>query len=251
MTTLGHPHAQPHPHGAGQPAPTGPSGPAGPAGPVTLADRLKAETADLHTRAERHDFQGGLLRGTLPISAFTAMQAQMFLVHTALELHLTVLRPRDPRLAQLVKDYHLRAPLLAQDLADLGLQTADIQPVAPTSAFIHAMTGHAEDNPLWFVGALYVLEGSTNGAKFILKALQRAYSRPGMEGFRYLDPHGEAQRERWQQFRADLAAMKLAPADEAAVVKAASETFQFIIDVMNALAGPAMPATGRPAHPHG
>lgn len=200
-----------------------------------LADQLKAATAELHTRAERHPLQGGLLQGRLDIASFAALQSQMDLVHQALEGHIAALRATEPSLGKLVKDYHFRAPLIARDLADLGVDRRSIMPLAPTSALVRAMAGHAARQPVWFVGALYVLEGSTNGAVYIKKALQRAYNIQDSKGLTYLDPHGEAQRPRWAQFREELSALPLDEVQKQVVFQAANDIFLYMIEVMDAL----------------
>jgi len=202
---------------------------------IPLADQLKARTQDLHTRAERHPFQAALMRGQLGRAGLIALHAQLFLLHDALERHLAAARTTDPRLAAVVKDHHFRAGHLHADLTFLGVNPAATPAAEPTRRLIESLPAIARENPLWLLGALYVLEGSTNGAKYIMRAIQKATDLPGPQGLTYLDPHGEAQTERWQRFRADVNALNLQGPEAAAVIAAAEDTFQYMIDLFETL----------------
>jgi len=87
----------------------------------------------------------------------------------------------------------------------------------------------ARQEPLALLGVLYVLEGSTNGSKFIARKVRPAYELPASgEGSAYLDPYGDLQPARWQEFKAAMDALDL-PADEVGpIVMAAQQTFDSI-----------------------
>lgn len=97
-----------------------------------------------------------------------------------------------------------RVGRLADDLKVLGISAGPPCPVvAPTSA--------SEA-----LGMLYVLEGSSLGAKVIRK--QAALRGQDMTGLSFLDPYGERTGERWRGFLAVLS--REAPADDEAAVEA-------------------------------
>ncbi|NNG17900.1 MAG: hypothetical protein HKM89_15600, partial [Gemmatimonadales bacterium] len=58
---------------------------------------LKAATAEQHHRAERHEFQQMMVRGTLPREVYADWLGQMLHVHRGLEDHLDRLVETDPR----------------------------------------------------------------------------------------------------------------------------------------------------------
>ena len=87
----------------------------------------------------------------------------------------------------------------------------------------------ASEQPMALLGILYVLEGSTNGSKFIARKVRPAYELPATgEGAAYLDPYGDVQPARWQEFKAAMDALNLPAADVAPMVVAAQETFDSI-----------------------
>jgi len=203
----------------------------------SFADYLKASTQSLHTAAERHPLQADLLKGRLPLATFAALHAQYLLVHRSLERHLESLRDADESFRAIIEDHHFRVPLFERDVTDLRLDAASIAPAEATRRFIAFLDRAAADSPIALLGMFYVLEGSTNGAKYVAMAMNRAYSLAG-RGISALDPHGEAQHERWTACRAalDAAARTLDESDRAAILDAARATFQYAIDVMDACA---------------
>ena len=55
---------------------------------MSVGERLRTETRDLHTRAEKGPFQAALLAGRLPREHYERNLEQMLLVHRALEARL-------------------------------------------------------------------------------------------------------------------------------------------------------------------
>ncbi|MBX3389393.1 MAG: biliverdin-producing heme oxygenase [Phycisphaeraceae bacterium] len=196
-----------------------------------LADTLKTKTQPAHTAAERHDFQGRVLRGQLGTAGFVAQLGQYYLVHTALTSALENAKS-DARVAQLLRPYHTYPDRFEADLRHFGVDPSSVTPVAATRRMIDEI---ASADPLSLLGFAYVAEGSTNGGKFIGQALRRALELSGGEGLSSLDPHGEAQRERWQQFRSGLDQLQMDDAGRARLIAGAEHYFQFIIKLFNEL----------------
>lgn len=199
----------------------------------SLADTLREETASLHQEAESHPWQRALLQGRVGRDVFAAHQAQMYLVQKELEASLRQQQAAGGPASRVVQEYHFRQDLLAKDLDVLG--AGECAPAPATAGFLDWMRRAVEAEPAALIGVFYVVEGSTNGAKFIARALERALQLPGGRGLSYLDPHGEQLRTRWAAWRTDVNALDLTDAQRDAVVAAACRTFRFVSELMDEL----------------
>lgn len=202
----------------------------------SLPDLLRTATADLHTQAERHPFQSSLLQGRLSRHAFGAQITQMWLLHRGYEPILAAWRQSDPAAARLIADHHFRQHLYHADAIALGVDTAGALPVPSVQVYLAELRAAALNRPWFLAGVLYVLEGSTNGAKFIAKALEKAYGLTHSTGLSAQDPHGDQQRPRWLAFREALAEADLTQDQRSDVLAGANATFSVVIDMMDELA---------------
>ncbi len=228
-----------------KPAATGTQTASPPTPLAGLHEALKSRTWPLHQRAEHHPFQAAIMRGGMSRSGYVAQLEQTLLVHRVLERHLAGRRRHVPALTALVRDHHFRVPHAEADLAALGGST-HAPPRPCTTAFIAEIDAAADARPHALVGYLYVLEGSTNGAKFIAKALARALGIADGHGLSYQDPHGDLQRPRWTEFKAALNTLDLTPAQAEDVVAAAESLFTWTIALFDELAA-AFPDVAAPA----
>ena len=189
---------------------------------------LRESTASHHRLAEQHEFQQQFVRGTLPRPLYLRWLGQMLHIHVALEAHLDRLVARNPQLKSVFDDGRRRVAPLEKDLVFLG-STMD-QPALPVArAMMARMEILATAQPLALLGILYVLEGSTNGSKFIARKVRPAYELPATgEGSAYLDPYGDVQPVRWQEFKAAMDALRLPAAEVEPIVLAAQQTFDSI-----------------------
>jgi heme oxygenase len=197
---------------------------------LTIMQRLKVETADLHTYAERRPLQGEMLKGSIARSRYGAYLGQLMLVHRTLEATLTEHASRAD-LDCVFKPHQRRHDDLRTDLAFLEVDADAIEPLPATSRLIEQIQTVATDHPVALLGMLYVLEGSTNGSKFIAKGMMRTHNMQPGPGLRYLDPYGDAQMKHWQAFKADMDAMELNEQQADAIVDAAKHMFQAIADI--------------------
>jgi heme oxygenase len=198
----------------------------------SLATRLREETRDHHERAEKHPFQQELLSGRLDRSAFVASLEQWLCVHRVLEEMLR--RHREvPQIRRVLKDYQFHESRLCEDLKHFGRSPEHARPLAATDEFNASVRRAAESDPASLLGFHYVIEGSKNGSKHIARILQRVYALQPGPGLLYQDPYGDAQRENWQAFRADLESAEFTAAQEDAIVEAAKGTFEGIICLMD------------------
>lgn len=216
-----------------------------------IADVLKARTADLHKQAESHAIQRAMVQGRMTREGFVAVQQQMLRIHDALERALTALRGSEARFGAVVRDCHFRADLLRRDLAALGAAGGSGPDLPPVREFAQRVAEWAAARSVALLGCLYVLEGSTNGSKYIARAMSRAPGFEGGRGLSALDPHGEAQAARWAEFKSLLNSVALTDAEREDVVRGAELVFLTISRVMDLLPAPAdHGAAGVPAGGH-
>jgi len=208
---------------------------------------LKTATADQHRRAEKHAFQQMMVRGTLSREAYAGWLGQMLLVHRTLEGHLDGLAAGRPAIATVFEDDRRRVPAILDDLAFYQAE-GDHQPLPATTRFLEYLDRLAEGDALALLGVFYVLEGSTNGARFIAKRLRTAYDLPmDGAGTAFVDPYGEAQPARWQAFKEAMEELHLGDAQINAITRAAQETF----DAIGAMSSDLLPqATGSAIPPN-
>lgn len=204
--------------------------------PASLADTLREKTKDAHSRAERHPMQARMVQGCVTRGEYAAWLVQMLAMWRSLDAALKSLAGKDERLGAMLRPYHVHAHRIEEDLAHMGFahDAAGVQPTA--AAFASAVRDAGERGHVGVIGAWYVLEGSTNGGRFIAKALSRSLDLPGTKGLTSFDPHGEQQRPRWQAWRADLDAQAWTESERDAIVATASATFDAIYDLMEELA---------------
>lgn len=191
--------------------------------------RLKAATDDLHSKAEKSEFQQRLVRGGVTREEYARWLAQLLLIHEELEPRVRGLVAARPELAAFITDDLYQAPRLRQDLAHLGLAVDSIAPTpaaARVIAAIRAAGASAESSPAALLGFYYVLEGSKNGSKFIAKAIRRALGITPGAGDLYLDPHGEEQPRLWKAFKEGMNGVSFDEAEVAAMIEAACGMFE-------------------------
>ena len=202
---------------------------------MSIMTRLKSATADLHQAAESSPLQRRLVKGELAPDLYAAFLGQMYLVHAALERALQVATATHPGFTAVVRDYHRREPQLRDDLAFLGVALDTIAPVAATTAMLADVERIAAERPVALLGMLYVLEGSTNGSKFIAMAIRKAYRLEPGPGVAYLDPHGELQKDRWQAFKVDMDSVDFTEAESEAIIEAAKGMFRSLTEISDEL----------------
>lgn len=189
---------------------------------------LKASTEEQHRDAERRALQRDLVRGSLPVTDYALWLGQMLLLHEALWRGIRDGRGQVPALADVVKDEGLHAANLRRDLAALGRDPDAVEPLPGTSRALAEIERTALSEPLALLGFNYVLEGSMNGNRFIARALRDG---PAGTAVSYLDPYGDAQRARWEAYRARMNEVELDDGEASRLVEAARAMFSFIAEM--------------------
>ncbi|MEJ2800286.1 biliverdin-producing heme oxygenase [Comamonadaceae bacterium PP-2] len=153
---------------------------------ASLSQRLRAETAGQHDRMEALMARTKVFASRDHYARFTAAQ---YLFQQDVESFFG-----DPSLRDAVPDLQVRGRLQAarDDLADLGATVPD-EPTATASVKMPAALG-------W----LYVSEGSTLGAAFLLKAAQDQLGLSAGFGARNLAAYPEGRARVWKRFVAAL-----------------------------------------------
>ena len=128
-------------------------------------------------------------------------------------------------LTTLVSDRR-RAPLLEEDLRQLDSPMPAIIPFDPANIPGLANSSQHTDPAgvtASFLGAMYVVEGSSLGGQYLARHLEATLGLTGERGAAYFRGYGERTGALWQQFKAVLAA--LPDSDEELVVSAAQGMF--------------------------
>lgn len=209
----------------------------------SLMARLKRETAPLHELAEHSPLQRALVAGRLPRERYGEHLAQMLHIHRPLEGALKELRQRDRRAAAIVADHVFREGALRADLAFLGVEEGACGPSEIAADFADWVRAALLNSPMSLLGALYVLEGSTNGSFFIAKAVRRAMHWQAGPGTLSLDPYGDQQRARWAEFKAAVDAESFSEAERDGIVAGAKHMFTVVTRLGESISIEPTPAT--------
>ncbi|MDX2175800.1 MAG: biliverdin-producing heme oxygenase [Candidatus Sumerlaeia bacterium] len=199
--------------------------------PKSVMQRLKEETWDLHMLAEKGELEQHMIRGTLPKEMYVKTLGQRYFLHKTLDELLQAHRPHHPALQRVVRDSHFHTPRVVADLAFFGVDAATLEPLPASKRVMDKMREVAAKDPNLLLGMQYVMEGSTNGAKFIAKALRKAYGLEGEDGTRLLDPYGESQREQWGGFIGAMNSIIFSQEEADGLVDLARATFRFMIEL--------------------
>ena len=196
------------------------------AAPTGIMGRLKAETAEQHAIAEAKPLEAALVAGSIYHDQYKQYLGQRWLIHRELEAATDRALAEDRRLSQLGLPGLYQTANIEADLGYLGVETSTIEPLKGAQNLVGTI--QQAPSPAVLMGIYYVFEGSKNGARFIARALGKAWGKTDGEGMKYLDPHGEAQRGLWMKFREDMNAIDWSSEEQDTMVKAAQDTFDAI-----------------------
>jgi len=195
---------------------------------MTLSTRLKEATWASHQSAESRAWQKSLARGEADPARLALYLTQLQRIHAELER----LADADATLSAGLEwsDDCRHSRRLTTDLE--GLAVADPEPAAipllpATAAMLATIDRAVAAEPFALLGFLYVLEGSMNGNRFLVRALRRGPAAAHCK-FTYFDPYGEHQPARWAAFKEAFDRVTLGPEEEGAVIAAALATFEVI-----------------------
>ena len=130
----------------------------------------------------------------------------------------------------------MRIPDLDRDLAFYGVDRDQIATGDAANRFASQVEEITTTAPVALLGALYVLEGSTNGGRFLARALRKSWDLDG-KGLAYFDPYGDEQPQKWAAFKEQMDEASFESDQEDAIVEMAKATFIAIADVSDEVAG--------------
>ena len=186
--------------------------------PQTLAERLKQETTTLHERLDTSIVGKSPFADTARYGAFVETQYRFYAVIEPLY--------HDETLGALIPGLASRSRLEAArlDLIDLGRAVPEVAPVEiPDDARL---------------GWLYVSEGSTLGAAFLLKAVG-ALGFNEEKGARHLAASPEGRGKHWREFKDAINTVTLTPEQDAAAIAGANAAFAHVQQLVGEVMVPA------------
>lgn len=201
-----------------------------------LMERLRAETKALHDKAENQALQQALVKGELGRQTYARYLGQMLTVHLSLESAIRDLVAERPEFRDAIRDHTFREADLTADLEALGIDPAGCAPEQPTRELIADIERLSRDRPVALAGMHYVLEGANNGNRFIAQSMRGALELGGNRGATYLDPYGDAQRERWQAYKTAISQVPLGNGEADAIVEAAKRMFVAVSEISSEIA---------------
>lgn len=175
--------------------------------PVSLSARLKEETSVQHERMHQLMAQGDPFRSREQFARFTSAQ---YCFQRDVEYLFS-----QPAVIAAVPDLAVRgrAEAAAADLGDLGTSVPSTVPATLAVVMPAAL------------GWIYVSEGSTLGAAFLLKEAAEKLGVSGTFGARNLAAYPEGRALAWRSFVASLNSDAIAPADHDAVIAGAMAAY--------------------------
>ena len=202
---------------------------------IDIMDRLKNETRSLHDEAEAHPFQKSIVKAKLSRERYVAYLSAMFHVHRGLESCLCRAGQASPVVRDMEVDSRFRENLLRQDLHHFKVDADAVAEPDAVTELRRTLEDQTSKQPAALLGHLYVLEGSTNGSRFVARAVRRAYGLSGREGTRYLDPYGDQQPAEWARFKEQMRAARFSRAQADSIVEAAKMMFRGVMAVCDDL----------------
>lgn len=193
-----------------------------------LAERLRAETRELHAQAERSGVMAALLAGRLARDAYCALLRNLHDIYAALEAALARHR-EDARVAALHDPALARRAALAADLAVLhpGPWQKDLPQEPATQEYVARLYDlSATGSPALVAHAYVRYLGDLHGGQLLAQRVAASYALRDGAGTRFYDfgPVSEMLARR-QSFRDGLSAMPVSAAEGDAIVTEACWAF--------------------------
>lgn len=182
-----------------------------------ILQRIKEETALAHTQLEQSPLLSHFGQKTIDRSTYLCILEKFYGFWQPIEQGLD----KFPLMHSYLPDYQERkkATLLLNDLSTLHQRSIEGSEI-PSCQDLPLLenTHHA-------IGCLYVLEGSTLGARIISKILQDKLQVYSHNGASYFNGYGADTGDKWKKFCQALLDYSLQFGEEDQIVEAANETF--------------------------
>ena len=201
----------------------------------SIMQRLRSETSDLHSHAESRTIQREIAKGVVDRATLIGYLVQLYAVHNVLENALREVRDAHPAIASLATPDRMRIPDLELDLDFYGVDPETIEKGHATGRFLSLVEHTKNTEPVALLGAFYVLEGSTNGGRFLAQVLRKSWNLDG-QGVTYFDPYGDRQPHHWEAFKRAMDSSWFGAEREDAIVEMAKRTFEAIAAISDEVA---------------
>ncbi len=199
---------------------------------LNLAARLKLDTRELHTQAERSGLMAGLLRGRISRPAYCALLRNLQAIYAALEAGLDA----GPEQAGLWGPQLRRLPAIEQDLALLhpGDWRGELAVEAATVAYVQRLHALSASQPVLLLAHAYLRYlGDLHGGQMLARIVQRLFALEGALGaeqgcafYAFGDTAQVEQLKRDFRTGLDGLAAQLSPAQQDALVAEACDAFR-------------------------
>ena len=200
-----------------------------------LMDELRAASFLTHARIQTAPFFPALAACQLPLESYVGQLRAMSVIHGVLERALESCRdervaavwiPDMRKLALLQQDLQFFEPRAVPDIreaVDAAIKTAE------------DLRLRALDQPYTLLGCIYVLEGSTLGARVLRPLYAKAFLLDDDAGLNYLRCYGDAAHSHWERYRQRMNALNLSPEEREQVSQAANALFVQLEAIYQAL----------------
>lgn len=186
--------------------------------PLTTAEYLKVSTKEAHHQTERAANSQAIMKGSISKEDYLMILRANYQVWQGVEEQLNNILPPQERTSPSWATYHLRfTPYLLQDLQQLDENSQN---------FDDARKEIDLPNEAAILGALYVLNGSTLGGKYLYQALLKNSNLTGLSGFHFYQACSEMPPEHWPGFRAYLNETLVSPEQREQAKEVAINIFQ-------------------------
>ncbi|MGX9886975.1 biliverdin-producing heme oxygenase [Streptomyces sp. NPDC002276] len=189
----------------------------------TVSRRLRNGTRSWHEALESTGFATAMLAGTLPLDRYVGQLAAYRLVLEALEAELA--HAVCPSVGSVWSPDLVKLPLVESDLRHFAALGTAPRPCTAAEEFAVEVRHTAATEPTELLGFLYVLEGSTLGALFLLRYVTEAYRLTDGNGASY---YGSGDRARWAAFAERLDQALGEPAVQDRVLAAAERAYRHV-----------------------
>lgn len=182
---------------------------------------LRAVTSPAHKKLEEVHLSKAIVSAEVTIEEYGQYLSKMYAFVSAFEKQLF------PLLNPVFTDIESRVKSgwLEQDVDFLKAKHIPLPQILP----VQFETGLSQAH---LAGAMYVLEGSTLGGKFIYKNINSALSLNAEKGATYFNGYGADTGKQWTSFLKQLCNYATAE-NQQAVFKGADETFEILFDLLS------------------
>jgi heme oxygenase len=205
--------------------------------PISLADRFKSRTRDLHVRAERSGVTAQILRGKATRAGYALLLASLAPIYQEMERQMA-LRAHDPGLRRVIDPAILRHAALTHDLTQIvGEDERDrLAPPVEVDRYLEQIKSAGEGDGARLIAHAYVRYlGDLNGGQALARLLSRSLDLPASALTFYEFPLVEDLVSFRAAYRAAIDQAGREIADPDAVVEEAALAFQLNIDLSDAV----------------